>query len=333
MKCELFKFHYPARGRKHFECHRRTWTSRCSNSITLQGDGNTLNESFAVFFAFLFKFHYPQGDGNSNWYLLRCRGYEGSIPLPRKGTETKFLLGVSSIVFKFHYPARGRERNFFFVSCSQSKEVQIPLPRKEEAPEAGGGGLATVRRVQIPLPRKKIAFRRDGLLRRSIPHTPQDGKQPGICVPWCSRRFKFHYPAGDGNVLYSLQRVMVLIMFKFHYPEGDRKLKTLMNIARQILFKFHYPARDETHNSANVIKIAFKKFKFHYPAGDGNRLTKPLRVPNVLVQIPLPRKGTKNTSENQSLTSRLYSFNPLPRKGTETCLAVTIFRGGKPTFN
>ena len=67
----MFKFHYPARGRKLLIIASATDLSFSSNSITPQGDGND-------------RFQHKIET------LLRVQRVQ--IPLPRKGTETVVLV-------------------------------------------------------------------------------------------------------------------------------------------------------------------------------------------------------------------------------------------------
>ena len=87
LKGRGFKFHYPARGRKHEWFRELRQRSLSSNSITPQGDGNLDHPDVAAVAALGSNSITPQGDGNLEALATNCF-LQVQIPLPRKGTET-----------------------------------------------------------------------------------------------------------------------------------------------------------------------------------------------------------------------------------------------------
>ena len=106
----VFKFHYPARGRKR----------------VTQGCGGREHEGF--------KFHYPargRKRPNSSSGSTFCRVVQ--IPLPRKGTETISSQQTSSDVEGSNSitpQGDGNHCDELPTDVSKAISVQIPLPRK-----------------------------------------------------------------------------------------------------------------------------------------------------------------------------------------------------------
>ena len=133
---KVFKFHYPARGRKPLISTSLVKQNfRCSNSITPQGDGNLFFQF--IFFAFTVEFMVQiplprKGTETDGFLSFRYRTEWVQIPLPRKGTETSILTDsfLFLFLFKFHYPARGRKQLRGCPFAENFGHVQIPLPRK-----------------------------------------------------------------------------------------------------------------------------------------------------------------------------------------------------------
>ena len=128
-----FKFHYPARGRKHIkalELHAASvqiplprkgtetvqWNATLSlsnarsNSITPQGDGNINFVPLPSAMERNVQIPLPRKGTETCYMRVVPAMSRVQIPLPRKGTETSRALGEGSeLPFKFHYPARGRK--------------------------------------------------------------------------------------------------------------------------------------------------------------------------------------------------------------------------------
>ena len=204
----MFKFHYPARGRKRAH-YSLGYALAGSNSITPQGDGNISLAVGVDSTLKRFKFHYPARGRKPNGLLrLLCHIVE----------------------FKFHYPARGRKPSSDGTEdprLTPSSNSITPQGDGNEGkghaewgrfqgsnsitPQGDGNNLAPKSAplngmVQIPLPRKgtetprsdaslfwspcsnSITPQGDGNLRSTLP-------SPNAAT--CSNSIT---PQGDGNV-------------------------------------------------------------------------------------------------------------------------------------
>ena len=299
-----FKFHYPARGRKHFSLPElplsiqtvqiplprkgtETTTARQkqekilygSNSITPQGDGNWLNLANRSFLAEGSNSITPQGDGNP--------------PI--------WLGPLSPFWFKFHYPARGRKHVCCYLLMLKVTTVQIPLPRKgTETPvyvsvniiqklcsnsiTPQGDGNKTVSSlinfmsiVQIPLPRKgteTLHF---------------------IAAVSCDRNLvQIPLPRKGTETLkksYHLDRLLVQI------PLPRKGTETVVFCGRIGCFFVQIPLPrkgTETGFTGSGFETVAGGSNSITPQGDGNlSCLLGLVCGSVSVQIPLPRKGTE----------------------------------------
>ena len=86
---QLFKSHYPARGRKRGPGSALYGKSASSNLITPQGDGNVIWLPLEVL-ATCSNLITPQGDGNNRRFHNKLAVITVQISLPRKGTETRW---------------------------------------------------------------------------------------------------------------------------------------------------------------------------------------------------------------------------------------------------
>ena len=178
---QMFKFHYPERGRKPSYVPLRspdsdsvqiplprkgtetsypisvTSSDNCSsNSITPKGDGNNLTVVKTVEFWLSFKFHYPERGRKRNKLPHSRSLCPVQIPLPRKGTETSncCTTQLQHVMFKFHYPERGRK-----LICIYFNRKWLSTSFKFHYPERGRkpfilNAPRINSSVQIPLPRK-----------------------------------------------------------------------------------------------------------------------------------------------------------------------------------
>ena len=90
---DLFKFHYPERGRKRLSQKAPELLTPGSNSITPKGDGKRTYPREYVDGCYKFKFHYPERGRKRHAQQHNCSIHEVQIPLPRKGTETQVAHG------------------------------------------------------------------------------------------------------------------------------------------------------------------------------------------------------------------------------------------------
>ena len=129
--------------------------------------------------------------------------------------------------------------------------------------------------VQIPLPRR--GRKQPGMHFQALQSegsnsiTPQgDGNQMGPML--CNHReFKFHYPARGRKPKIKAILALQILCSNSTTPQGDGNWHKPFYMPRLlVLFKFHYPARGRKHVCCTLCETSV-----------------------LVVQIPLPRKGTE----------------------------------------
>ena len=129
-------------------------------------------------------------------------------------------------------------------------------------------------------------------------------------------------PQGDGNLYRAAIPPRSDKTLSIHYPARGRKLpiQSRLNVSF-FLLSIHYPARGRKRLLFQHIQqaSAARDFQSITPQGDGNAycFSTFSRRRQLGTFNPLPRKGTETSSFNVNRETRI-AFNPLPRKGTET---------------
>ena len=132
VKAITFKFHYPARGRKHW-CLQDHGNFEPLVQIPLPRKGTeTFSYPVAAVFSAAFKFHYPARGRKPRWYfvLLPQTPRSNSIT-PQGDGNLSFFMFVALVIcwLNFYYPSCGRNPVIYLWQVPQPL-VQIPLPRK-----------------------------------------------------------------------------------------------------------------------------------------------------------------------------------------------------------
>ena len=131
--------------------------------------------------------------------------------------------------------------------------------------------------------------------------------------------FNFHYPERGRKPSSTAESGTAFDAFNFHYPERGRKHLLLaqhqigLNLgsisitpkgdgnntssraagSRTITFNFHYPERGRKLVSSVSFFFFLSLFNFHYPERGRKRVCILAVSRNIWVQFPLPRKGTE----------------------------------------
>ena len=204
----MFKFHYPARGRKRFRVVKPIKNLPMKFKFHYPARGRKrvlLRKLLTVVYAF--KFHYPaRGRKHCRLWRTGCRlTGRVQIPLPRKGTETKWSSTSGAL---FH------RRSNSITPQGDGNRIDLRFEGFDYNP------------VQIPLPRKGTET--------------QLTSRPSSFA-WV---FKFHYPARGRKHLAAKGALAQIVGSNSITPQGGRKrIQSNQRLHGSQWFKFHYPAR------------------------------------------------------------------------------------------